>query len=81
MNKWHDVWNKAEHSASECVTLRPQITKENKVIKKIKKKRIDKATEDFLEIPGVEEASEFRFDSTIHVHRHKKNSRAIIRNT
>lgn len=33
---------------------------------------MDKATEDFLKIPGVEEASEFCFDSTIHVHRHKK---------
>lgn len=59
----------------------PRLQKKIKSLKKIKKKRIDKATEDFLEIPGVEEASEFRFDSTIHVHRHKKNSRAIIRNT
>jgi len=36
------------------------------------KKRLDKETENFLEIPNVEEASEFHFDPSIHVHRHKK---------
>lgn len=33
---------------------------------------MDQVTEDFFEIPNVEEASEFRFDSSIHIHRQKK---------
>ena len=69
VNKWHDVWNKAEHQ--NVSRSDPRLQKKIKSLKN-QKKRMDKATEDFLEIPGVEEASEFHFDSTIHVHRHKK---------
>ncbi|MGG2081492.1 ATP-binding cassette domain-containing protein [Lysinibacillus pakistanensis] len=71
VNKWHDVWNKAEHQHQNVSRSDPRLQKKIKSLKN-QKKRMDKATEDFLEIPGVEEASEFHFDSTIHVHRHKK---------
>jgi len=71
MSKWHDVWNKAEHQHQNVSRSDPRLQKKIKSLKN-QKKRMDRATEDFLEIPGVEEASEFRFNSSIHVHRHKK---------
>jgi len=71
ISKWHEVWNKAEHQHQNVSRSDPRLQKKIKSLKN-QKKRMDKATEDFLEIPTVEEASEFSFDSSIHVHRHKK---------
>ena len=71
MEKWHDVWNKAEHQHQHVSRSDPRLQKKVKSLKN-QKKRMDRATDNFIEIPSVEEASEFYFDSSIHVHRHKK---------
>ncbi|MGD2197183.1 ATP-binding cassette domain-containing protein [Lysinibacillus fusiformis] len=71
MEKWHDVWNKAEHQHQNVARSDPRLQKKVKSLKH-QKQRMDRATENFFEIPIVEEASEFRFDSSIHIHRHKK---------
>lgn len=71
MKKWHDVWHKAEHQHRNVARSDPRLQKKVKSLKN-QKKRLDKETENFLEIPNVEEASEFHFDPSIHVHRHKK---------
>ncbi|MFJ7698718.1 ATP-binding cassette domain-containing protein [Lysinibacillus fusiformis] len=71
MEKWHDVWNKAEHQHQNVARSDPRLQKKVKSLKH-QKQRMDRATENFFEIPTVEEASEFRFDSSIHIHRHKK---------
>lgn len=71
MERWHDVWNKAEHQHQNVARSDPRLQKKVKSLKN-QKQRMDRATENFFEIPTVEEASEFRFDSSIHIHRHKK---------
>lgn len=71
MNKWHDVWQKAEHQHQNVARADPRLQKKIKSLKN-QKKRLEKATDAFQEVPSVEEASEFRFDPTIHVHSSKK---------
>ncbi|WP_230874964.1 ATP-binding cassette domain-containing protein [Lysinibacillus cavernae] len=71
MGKWHDVWNKAEHQHQHVSRSDPRLQKKIKSLKN-QKKRLERATDNFLEMPSVEEASEFHFDSLIHVHRQKK---------
>ncbi|GAB0169330.1 ATP-binding cassette domain-containing protein [Lysinibacillus sp. CTST325] len=71
MNKWQDVWKKAEHQHQNVSRSDPRLQKKIKSLKN-QKKRMEKATEEFLEVPSIEEASEFRFDSSVYVHRSKK---------
>ncbi|UNK17897.1 ATP-binding cassette domain-containing protein [Paenibacillus sp. N3/727] len=71
MNKWNDVWQKAEHQHQNVSRSDPRLQKKIKSLKN-QKKRIERATEAFQDAPSVEEASEFQFDSTIHVHNSKK---------
>ncbi len=71
MNKWLDVWNKAEHQHQHVSRLDPRLQKKIKSLKN-QKKRMDKATEAFQDVPHVEEASEFRFDASVQVHNSKK---------
>lgn len=61
----------AEHQHQNVARSDPRLQKKVKSLKN-QKKRMDRATENFSKIPNVEEASEFRFDSSIHIHRHKK---------
>lgn len=61
----------AEHQHQNVARSDPRLQKKVKSLKN-QKKRMDRATENFFEIPNVEEASEFRFDSSIHIHPHKK---------
>ncbi|MGG3241131.1 ATP-binding cassette domain-containing protein [Brevibacillus formosus] len=65
MEKWHDIWNKAEHQHRN-VRSDPRLQKKIKSLKN-QRERMEKASESFLEVPSVEEASEFRFDSAVHV--------------
>jgi len=71
MNKWNDVWQKAEHQHQHVARADPRLQKKIKSLKH-QKKRMEKATETFMEVPSVEEASEFRFDAAIHVYSGKK---------
>lgn len=71
MSKWKDVWQKAEHQHQNVARADPRLQKKIKSLKN-QKKRLEKATDAFLEVPSVEEASEFRFDATIQVHSSKK---------
>ncbi|NTU18917.1 ABC-F family ATP-binding cassette domain-containing protein [Brevibacillus sp. HB1.2] len=66
MEKWHDVWNKAEHQHRNVSRSDPRLQKKIKSLKN-QRERMEKASETFLEAPSVEEASEFRFDSAVHV--------------
>ncbi|MBH0329026.1 ABC transporter ATP-binding protein [Brevibacillus brevis] len=66
MEKWHDVWNKAEHQHRNVSRSDPRLQKKIKSLKN-QRERMEKASETFVEAPSVEEASEFRFDSAIHV--------------
>ncbi|MFI8712250.1 ATP-binding cassette domain-containing protein [Brevibacillus brevis] len=66
MEKWHDVWNKAEHQHRNVSRSDPRLQKKIKSLKN-QRERMEKASETFVEAPSVEEASEFRFDSAVHV--------------
>ncbi|MNI19038.1 putative ABC transporter ATP-binding protein YheS [compost metagenome] len=71
MNNWNDIWHKAEHQHQNVSRSDPRLQKKIKSLKN-QKKRIEKATEAFQDVPSVEEACDFQFDSTIHVHKSKK---------
>ncbi|WP_312112867.1 ATP-binding cassette domain-containing protein [Brevibacillus reuszeri] len=71
MTKWSDVWQKAEHQHQNVARADPRLQKKIKSLKS-QKKRIEKEAEAFQEVPSVEEASDFQFASTIHVHNSKK---------
>lgn len=71
MNQWNDVWQKAEHQHQHVSRADPRLQKKIKSLKN-QKKRMEKAAETFQDVPSVEEASEFRFDSAVHVHSGKK---------
>ncbi|WGV57230.1 ATP-binding cassette domain-containing protein [Brevibacillus brevis] len=66
MEKWHEVWNKAEHQHRNVSRSDPRLQKKIKSLKN-QRERMEKASETFVEAPSVEEASEFRFDSAVHV--------------
>ncbi|WP_152393232.1 ATP-binding cassette domain-containing protein [Paenibacillus guangzhouensis] len=70
MNKWHDVWNKAEHQHQHVARTDPRLQKKIKSLKN-QKKRMEQESAAFQERPRVEEASEFRFDPAVRVHKSK----------